>query len=50
MYDILSMLKSVLRKILKILIPCFRCGFLFFERFGEFCENPNLILSFILNF
>ena len=47
MHDILSMIKIVLRKILKDPDTALPLRVLFFERFGKFCENPNFILSFI---
>ena len=50
MHEILSMLKIVLRNFLKDPNTALPLRVLFFERFGEFCENPNLILSFISNF
>ena len=48
MHEILSMIKIVLRKILKDPDTALPLRVLFFERFGKFCENPNFILSFIL--
>ena len=50
MHDILSMIKIVLRKILKDPDTALPLRVLFFERFGKFCKNPNFILSFILIF
>ena len=51
MHEILSMLKTVLRNFfLKDPDTVLPLRVLFFERFGKFCENPNLILSFISNF
>ena len=51
MHEILSMLKTVLRNFfLKDPDTVLPLRVLFFERFGEFFKNPNLILSFILNF
>ena len=50
MHEILSMIKIVLRKILKDPDTALPLRVLFFERFGKFCENPNFILSFILIF
>ena len=50
MHEILSMIKIVLRKFLKDPDAALPLRVLFFERFGEFCQNPNLILEFYFEF
>ena len=47
MHEILSMLKTVLRNFFKDPDTVLPLRVLFFERFGEFYQNPNSYMSFI---